>query len=173
MKYFLAFASIMALSFATVAAEKNDNVTYTKPSAGRDLHLTCKGYQVKGASVIKIERPSYLEGTGEQIEFAVIAPYGTSDGFKVFFDSWGFTSFGLIESHVMYENWSLVHVGGKVSVKENKIDYSFFDNRPQDGFSYKPKAEIFLYDCSNSDKRPSWVEKIYMGTEIFSGSIES
>ncbi|QCR38699.1 hypothetical protein [Nissabacter sp. SGAir0207] len=172
MKYFLACASALALSFAAVAAEKNENVTYTEPSAGRDLHLTCKGYQVKGTSVIQIERASYLEGTGEQVEFAIIAPYGPSDGFKVFFDSWGFTSFGLIESHVMHENWSLVHVGGKVSVKESKIDYSFFDNRPQDLLSYKPKAEIFLYDCRNSDKRPSWVDRIYKRTEIFKGDIE-
>ncbi|KIC85311.1 MULTISPECIES: hypothetical protein [Pantoea] len=172
MKYFLACASVLALSFAAVAAEKSDNVTYTKPSAGRDLHLTCKGYQVKEASVIKIERPSYLEGAGEQVEFAIIAPYGPSDGFKVFFDSWGFTSFGLIESHVMHENWSLVHVGGKLSVKDNKIDYSFFDNQLQDGSSYKPKVGIFLYDCRNSDKRPSWVDRIYKGTEIFNGDIE-
>lgn len=172
MKYFLACTSFLALSFAAFAAEKNDNVTYIEPSVGKDLHLTCKGYQVKGASVIKIERSSYLEGTGEQVEFAIIAPYVPSDGSKVFFDSWGFTPFGLIESHVMHENWSLVHVGGKVSVKGNKIDYSFFDNRPQDGFSYKPKVGIFLYDCHNSDKRPSWVDRIYKGTKIFSGDIE-
>ena len=70
--------------------ENNDNVTYTKPSAGRDLYLTCKGYQVKGASVINVEKPSYLEGTGEQVEFAIITPVGASDGLKVFFDSWGF-----------------------------------------------------------------------------------
>ncbi|HGT6796649.1 TPA: hypothetical protein ACM33I_004971 [Escherichia coli] len=172
MKYFLACASVLALSFTTVAAEKIDNVTYAEPSAAKDLHLTCRGYQVKEASVIKVERASYLEGTGEQIEFAIIAPHSSSDGFKVFFDSWGFTPFGLIESHVMHEHWSLIHVGGRVSVKGNKIDYSFFDNQPQDGSSYKPKAGIFLFDCRNADKRPSWVDRIYKETGIFSGHIE-
>lgn len=172
MKYFLACASALALSFAAVAAEKNEDVTYIAPSAGRDLHLTCKGYQVKEASIIQIERSSYLEGTGEQVEFAIIAPYDPSDGYKVFFDSWGFTPSGLIESHVMHENWSLIHVGGNVSVKERKIDYSFFDNRPQDKFSYKPKVGIFLYDCRNSNKRPLWVDRIYKGMGIFSGDIK-
>lgn len=172
MKSFLACVSVLALSFVAVAAEHNDDVTYTEPSAGRDLHLTCKGYLEKGPSVIKIEKSSYLEGTGEQIEFAIIAPNSSSDGFKVFFDSWGFTGFGLVESHVMHENWSLVHVAGKVLVEGNKIDYSFFDNRPQDGFSYKPKAGVFLYDCRNSDKRPSWVDRKYEGVKIFSGGMD-
>ncbi|CND55490.1 hypothetical protein [Yersinia intermedia] len=172
MKCFWACSVVLALSFTVVAAEKNDNVTYIKPFAGRDLYLTCKGYQVKGSSVIKVEKPSYLEGTGEQVEFAIITPGGTSDGLKVFFDSWGFSPFGLIENHVMHESWSLVHVGGRVSVKGDKIDYSFFDNQPQDGFSYKPKSAVFLYGCRNSDKRPSWVEKIYARTGIFRGIVE-
>ena len=163
---------VLAMSFTVAAAENNDNVTYTKPSAGRDLYLTCKGYQVKGASVINVEKPSYLEGTGEQVEFAIITPVGASDGLKVFFDSWGFSSFGLIESHVMHEHWSLVHVGGRASVKGEKIDYSFVDNQPQEGGSYKPKTGVFLYGCINSDKRPSWVEKIYTRTGVFRGSIE-
>jgi hypothetical protein len=164
---------VLALSFTVAAAEKNDNVTSTKPSSEGDLYLTCKGYQVKGASVINVEKPSYLEGTGEQVEFAIIAPTsGTTDGLKVFFDSWGFSSFGLIESHVMHESWSLVHVGGRASVKGDKIDYSFFDNQPQDGVSYKPKTRVFLYSCLNSDKRPSWVERIYTRTGIFRGRVE-
>ncbi|MGD7973460.1 hypothetical protein ACQE2W_25605 [Escherichia coli] len=72
---------------------------------------------MKGASVINVEKPSYLEGTGEQVEFAIITPVGASDhGLKVFFDSWGFSSFGLIESHVMHEHWSLVHVGGRAEI---------------------------------------------------------
>lgn len=172
MKCFWACSVVLALSFTVVAAEKNDNVTYIKPSAGRDLYLICKGYQVKGSSVINVEKPSYLEGTGEQVEFAIITPGGTSDGLKVFFDSWGFSPFGLIENHVMHESWSLVHVGGRVSVKGDKIDYSFFDNQTQDGFSYKPKTGVFLYGCRKSDKRPSWVEKIYARTGIFRGVVE-
>ncbi|ELI8130077.1 TPA: hypothetical protein RJ115_004727 [Yersinia enterocolitica] len=163
---------VLAMSFTVAAAENNDNVTYTKPSAGRDLYLTCKGYQLKGASVINVEKPSYLEGTGEQVEFAIISLGGASDGLKVFFDSWGFSSFGLIESYVMHEHWSLVHVGGRVSVKGEKIDYSFVDNQPQEGGSYKPKTGVFLYGCMNSDKRPSWVEKIYTRTGVFRGGIE-
>ncbi|WP_230374068.1 hypothetical protein [Vibrio cholerae] len=144
------------MSFTVASAE---NITHTKPLARSDLYLTCKGYQVKGASVINVEKPSYLEGTGEQIEFAIISLGDASDGLKVFFDSWGFSPFGLIESHVMHEHWSLVHVGGRVSVKGEKIDYSFVDNQPQEGGSYKPKTGVFLYGCINSDKRPSWGRK--------------
>lgn len=172
MKCFWACSVFLALSFTVVAAETNNNVTYIKPSAGRDLYLTCKGYQVKGSSVINVEKPSYLEGTGEQVEFAIITPGVTSNGLKVFFDSWGFSPFGLIENRVMHDSWSLVHVGGRVSVKGDKIDYSFFDNQPQDGFSYKPKTGVFLYGCINSDKRPSWVEKIYTRAGMFRGIIE-
>ncbi|EHN6806654.1 hypothetical protein KJJ67_004464 [Salmonella enterica] len=172
MKCFWTCTVVLALSFTVVAAEKDDNVTYTKPSAGSDLYLTCKGYQVKGESVVNVEKPSYLEGTGEQVEFAIIASSGTSDGLKVFFDSWGFSPFGLIENHVMHESWSLIHVGGRVSVKGDKIDYSFFDNQLQDGFNYKPKAGMFLYGCQKSDKRPSWVEKIYTKTGFFRGNVK-
>ncbi|MCY6457794.1 hypothetical protein OYC18_24565, partial [Escherichia coli] len=132
------------MSFTVASAE---NITHTKPLARSDLYLTCKGYQVKGASVINVEKPSYLEGTGEQVEFAIISLGDASDGLKVFFDSWGFSPFGLIESHVMHEHWSLVHVGGRVSVKGEKIDYSFVDNQPQEGGSYKPKTGVFLYGC--------------------------
>lgn len=39
---------------------------------------------MKGSSVINIDKPSYLEGTGEQVEFAIITPSGTYDGLKVF-----------------------------------------------------------------------------------------
>lgn len=74
MKCFWVFSVALTLSFTAVAAEKNDNVTNVKPSTGRDLSLTCKGYQVKGSSVINIDKPSYLEGTGEQVEFAIITP---------------------------------------------------------------------------------------------------
>ncbi|WP_373643817.1 hypothetical protein AAHU49_26235 (plasmid) [Klebsiella quasipneumoniae subsp. quasipneumoniae] len=97
---------------------------------------------------------------------------GTSDGLKVFFDSWGFSPFGLIESHVMQEHWSLVHVGGRASVNGDKIDYSFVDNQPQAGDGYQPKTGVFLYGCMTSDKRPSWVEKIYSRTGMFRGGIE-
>ncbi|EIW8473853.1 hypothetical protein E5D08_26040 [Klebsiella pneumoniae] len=172
MKCFWVFSVVLTLSFTAVAAEKNDNVTNVKPSTGRDLYLTCKGYQVKGSSVINIDKPSYLEGTGEQVEFAIITPSGTSDGLKVFFDSWGFSPFGLIESHVMQEHWSLVHVGGRASVNGDKIDYSFVDNQPQAGDGYQPKTGVFLYGCMTSDKRPSWVEKIYSRTGMFRGGIE-
>ena len=173
MKYFWACLVVLALSFTVVAAENNDNVTYIKPYAGRDLYLTCKGYQVKGSSVINVEKPSYLEGTGEQVEFAIIAPSGASDGLKVFFDSWGFSPFGLIENNVMHESWSLVHIGGRVSVNGDKIDYSFFDNQPQYGFhNYKDKTAVFLFDCQNSDERPSWVKKIYNRTGLFRGRVE-
>ncbi|EBU5882483.1 hypothetical protein C0Y19_24250, partial [Salmonella enterica subsp. enterica serovar Oranienburg] len=76
---------VLIMSFTVASAENNDNITYTKPSVGRDLYLTCKGYQVKGASVINVEKPSYLEGTGEQVEFAIISLGEASDGLKVFF----------------------------------------------------------------------------------------
>lgn len=72
---------VLVMSFTVASAE---NITYTKPSAGRDLYLTCKGYQVKGASIINVEKPSYLEGTGEQVEFAIISLGDASDGLKVF-----------------------------------------------------------------------------------------
>lgn len=39
----------------------------------------------------------------------------------------------------MQEHWSLVHVGGRASVKGDKIDYSFVDNQPQTGDGYQPK----------------------------------
>ncbi|MCQ7398263.1 hypothetical protein NP087_23790, partial [Salmonella enterica] len=67
---------------------------------------------------------------------------------------------------------AVVHVGGRASVKGEKIDYSFVDNQPQEGGSYKPKTGVFLYGCMNSDKRPSWVEKIYTRTGVFRGGIE-
>ena len=108
---FLGLLSLSSFGYVFTVASA-ENITYTKPSAGRDLYLTCKGYQVKGASVINVEKPSYLEGTGEQVEFAIISLGDASDGLKVFFDSWGFSSFGLIESHVMHEHWSLFMLGG-------------------------------------------------------------
>lgn len=173
MKYFLACTSGLVLSFTVTAAQKNEMITYTEPPLERSLHLTCKGYQVKEKSLTKIEGFSYLEGAGEQIVFAIMTPDGLSNRTKVFFDSWDFTSSGLVRSHVMNDDWSLVHVGGRASIEMDKIDYSFFDNRLQDMSSYEPRSSILLYDCHDTGKRPSWVDRIYEKTKIFNGSIES
>ena len=93
---------VLVMSFTVASAE---NITHTKPLARSDLYLTCKGYQVKGASVINVEKPSYLEGTGEQVEFAIISLGDASDGLKVFFDSWGFSPFGFNTLSLFICNW--------------------------------------------------------------------
>jgi len=172
MKSFLTCASILALSFSAGAAEKNDNMIYTQPSAGRDVYLTCKGYQVKDRVLSKLEKDAYLEGTGEQIQFALIATDYSPNALKVFFDSWGFTPFGLIENHTMHNSWTLIHTGGRVSVEENKIDYSFVDTRPQNTLKPESKTGVFLYNCRETGKRPSWVEKELTAAKAFSGILE-
>ncbi|EEC3415169.1 hypothetical protein G5F33_002713 [Salmonella enterica] len=167
----LVCATVLVLSFSSVAAENGDGLTHTAPPANRDTKLVCKGELISENTTFELSSQAYLEGVGEQIMFAVIPTAKSNEYLTASFNAWGFTPFGQVESREQFNNWSLIHLGQHNLVVGRVSDYTFVDATPQYGTDYQQRAMIRLYDCQNQNERPDWTRQEFATQKHFNGKV--
>ncbi|HIH4450140.1 TPA: hypothetical protein ACYSLL_004157 [Salmonella enterica] len=171
MSYRLVCTTALVLSFSNVAAESHEDLTRTVSPAHRDTKLVCKGELISGSSITELSREAYLEGVGEQILFAIIPTSKSDEYLQAFFNAWGFSPFGQVESREQFHSWSLIHLGRHNLVRGRVSDYTFVDATPQSGADYQQRSSVRLYDCQNQNERPDWTQQKFATQKHFNGDV--
>ncbi|ENL8728936.1 hypothetical protein AB6I73_003896 [Citrobacter amalonaticus] len=157
MKYRLLSVLCLGMSFSATANDSLYEWTHTAPTATRDTMLTCNADLISGNKLTTLPGTAYIEGTGEQILYAILPTSKPGEHLLASFNAWGFTPFGQVLSREQFRNWGLNHLGGSNLVHGEVSDYTFVDLTPQEGFSeIKPKDALRIYGCQNQTERPAW-----------------